>query len=57
MTVYEGEDLGLECIARGSPQPSLQWLVKEKPVVMKYLVDSQPAKSEFIEKRVRIRKI
>ena len=56
VTVYEGEDLGLECIARGSPQPSLQWLVKEKPVVMKYLVDSQPAKSEFIEKRVRILK-
>ena len=54
VTVYEGEDLGLECIARGSPQPSLQWLVKEEPVVKKYLVDTQSAKSEFIEKRVKI---
>ena len=53
-TVYEGGDLHLECIARGSPQPGLQWLVREKPVLTKYLADITAAKSEFIEKRVRI---
>ena len=56
-TVYEGEDLQLECIAQGSPQPSLRWLVREQPVVKKYLVDTQAAKSEFIEQRVRILKV
>ena len=33
-TVYEGGDLHLECIARGSPQPGLQWLVTPSFIII-----------------------
>jgi len=51
ITIHEGETLELDCRARGSPQPSLEWLVRDRPVLSRYLVDVTSVDSEFIEKR------
>ena len=45
----------LSCRARGSPQPRLEWRVRDRPVLSSYLVDVTMANTEYIEKTVRIR--
>jgi len=55
ITIHEGEDLLINCVARGSPRPALEWLVKERPVLSSYLADVTMANSDFIEKRVKIK--
>jgi len=55
ITIHEGEALLINCVARGSPRPSLEWLVKERPVLSSYLADVTMANSDFIEKRVKIK--
>ena len=50
MTVSE-----LDCRARGSPLPRLEWLVRERPVLSSYLVDTVMANRDFVEKRVMVR--
>ena len=45
------KELELNCAARGSPRPTLQWSLKERPVLSKYLVDVVNAdQAEFITK-------
>lgn len=55
ITIHEGEALLINCVARGSPRPALEWLVKERPVLSSYLADVTMANSDFIEKRVKIK--
>ena len=45
----------LDCRARGSPLPRLEWLVRERPVLSSYLVDTIMANRDFVEKRVMVR--
>ena len=45
----------LDCRARGSPLPRLEWLVRERPVLSSYLVDTVMANRDFVEKRVMVR--
>ena len=45
----------LDCRARGSPLPQLEWLVRERPVLSSYLVDTVMANRDFVEKRVMVR--
>eukprot|EP00092_Neocalanus_flemingeri_P006891 GFUD01007439.1.p1 GENE.GFUD01007439.1~~GFUD01007439.1.p1 ORF type:complete len:1699 (-),score=403.24 GFUD01007439.1:397-5493(-) len=55
ITIHEGEELLINCVARGSPRPALAWLLKDKPVLSSYLADVTMAESDFIEKRVKIK--
>jgi len=55
ITIHEGEELRINCVARGSPRPDLEWLLKERPVLSSYLADVTMANSDFIEKRVKIK--
>ena len=45
----------LSCRARGSPQPKLEWRVRDRPVLSSHLVDVTMADTEYSEKTVRIR--
>ena len=45
----------LSCRARGSPQPRLEWRVRDRPVLSSHLVDVTMADTEYSEKTVRIR--
>ena len=45
----------LDCVARGSPVPSLSWMVRDRPVLSSYLVDVTVVDSDRVEKRIRIR--
>lgn len=55
VSIHEGDTLSLSCVARGVPGPSIEWLVKDRPVSSQYLTNIQTANSEFKETRVIIK--
>lgn len=55
VTLHEGETLSLSCVARGVPRPSIEWLLKDRPVPNQYLSHVQTANSEFKETKIVIK--
>ena len=45
----------LDCRARGSPVPVVEWKRDSRPVLSSHLVDVTMAAADFVEKRVRVR--
>ena len=57
MTLYEGQDLELPCLARGVPQPQLKWFFNDKPLREKYITEVVAVQQDLIESRIYIPKV
>jgi Immunoglobulin I-set domain len=56
VAIHEGDTLSLQCVARGVPRPSIEWLLKDRPVAAAHLFHIETANAEFMETRVVIKK-
>ena len=57
ITIHEGDNLNISCLARGVPKPSLEWLLKDRPVAKQYLEYIETANEEFTETKITIKSV
>ena len=56
VTVHEGDGISLSCRARGVPLPSIEWLLKDRPVSAQYISQSENPSKDYKETTIYIEK-